>query len=159
MQPEIHYRDGLTALESGRPAEAADQFMYAIAAEKKTGSARPQMRFVSYYGLCLVLTQRAARQGIELCEKAAARDSFDPLLQLNLGRVYRVVGRTTKALEAFERGLRLDPANLRLRIERSRLDRRARPTVPVLGRDHPINRSFGRLKASLFTRRPRAGER
>jgi tetratricopeptide (TPR) repeat protein len=153
VEPEQHFQDGLNALEAGHPAEAVDHFRYAIAAEKKTGTARRQMRYVSYYGLSLVFSRRAARQGVELCEKAAARDSFDAVLQLNLGKAYRHVGRTTKALAAFERGLRLDSTNLRLSIEKSRLDRRARPFVPGLGRDHPLNRSLGRLKASLFPRR------
>jgi len=153
VQPEDHFQDGLNALEAGRPGEAVDHFRYAITAEKKSGVSRPQMRYVSYYGLSLVFSRRAARQGVEFCEKAAARDSFDPILLLNLGKAYRHIGRTTRALAAFERGLQLDPTNLRLIIERSRLDRRARPLLPALGRDHPFNRSFGRLRASLFPRR------
>jgi tetratricopeptide (TPR) repeat protein len=153
VQPEEHFQDGLNALEAGHPGEAVDHFRYAIAAEKKAGAARPRMRTISYYGLSLVFSRRAARQGVELCEKAAARDSFDPVLQLNLGKAYRHIGRTTKALAALERGLDLDPTNLRLSIEKSRLDRRGRPLVPGLGRDHPLNRSFGRLRASIFPRR------
>jgi tetratricopeptide (TPR) repeat protein len=153
VQSEEHFRDGISALENGRPGEAVQHFRYAIASERKKSSARPPMRYVSYYGLSLVLSRQAVHQGVEFCERAAVRDSFDAVLLLNLGRVYRVTGRTTKALAAFERGLKLDPTNLRLKIERSRLDRRARPALPGLGRDHPLNRSLGRLRASLLPRR------
>jgi tetratricopeptide (TPR) repeat protein len=158
MVPEGHFRKGLEALNDGRMREARDHFRAAIAVEKDQGPARPQMRYVSYYGLSLVLTEGPSRMAVGFCEQAASRDSFDPVLQLNLGRVYLVAGMTTRALAAFESGLRLDPSNKRLQAELVRADRRARPTLPRLGRDHPINRSLGRLRASLFPRRPRAGE-
>jgi hypothetical protein len=33
-----------------------------------------------------------------------------------------------------------------------KIDRRGKPFIPRFGRDHPINRSLGRLRASLTHR-------
>jgi len=156
LTPEEHFRDGLTALGAGRPSEAVDHFHRAVAAEKRLGADRPQMRYVSFYGLSLALSKRATRTAIELCERAAAHDSFDAVLLLNLGKVYVLSGRITKALAAYERGLRVDPSNKRLQIELARIDRRRAPALPALSRDHVINRSLGRLRASLFSRKSHA---
>ena len=160
MTPDEHFRDGLTALSAGRSFEAADHFRRAVATEKRLGADRPNMRYISFYGLSLALCRRATRTAIELCEKAAAHDSFDAVLLLNLGKVYAISGRTTKALATYERGLRVDPSNKRLQIELARIERRREPALPALGRDHVINRSLGRLRASLFAKKPRgAGAR
>jgi len=161
VSPEEHFRDGLTALGAGRVSEASDHFRRAVAAEQRMGADRPQMRYVSFYGLSLALTKRATRTAIELCEKAAAHDSFDAVLLLNLGKVYLLSGRTSKALATYERGLLIDPSNKRLHAEMARLDRRAKPALPALGRDHVINRSLGRLRASLFSAkgRPKSARR
>ena len=155
MTPEDHFRDGLSALGAGRPAEAVDHFQHAISSEKQMGAVRPQMRYVSYYGLSMALSKRSLHAAVDLCERAADRDDFDAILMLNLGRVYVLTGRRIKALATFERGLQLDPSNRRIRTEVSRLDRRRAPAWPSLGRDHAVNRSLGRLRASLLGPRRR----
>lgn len=159
MTPEEHFREGITALGAGRSSEAVDHFHRAVAAEKRLGADRPNMRYISFYGLSLALSKRATRTAIELCEKAAARDSFDSVLLLNLGKVYAVSGRITKALATYERGLRVDPSNKRLQIELARIERRRAPALPALGRDHVINRSLGRLRASFFAPKKPRGAR
>jgi tetratricopeptide (TPR) repeat protein len=159
VTPEDHFRDGLSALGTGRPAEAADHFQHAISTEKNLGAVRPQMRYVSFYGLSMALSKRSLHAAVDLCERAAARDTFDAVLMLNLGRVYVLTGRRIKALATFERGLHIDPSNRRIKSALSRLDRRRAPAWPSLGRDHAVNRSLGRLRASfLGPRRHNVGE-
>lgn len=147
--PERHYQSGLTLLNRGRYHEAVTQFQAALESEKERGAMRPQMRYLSYYGLSRALANRPTPEDVQICERAAAQDSFDATLLLNLGKVYLLTGKTTKALATFERGMKLDPNDRSLRAMFRRADRRARPPLPMLGRDHPLNRSLGRLRASL----------
>ncbi len=155
MTSEDHFQNGLTALGAGQPQAAVVHFRHAISSEKRQGAVRPQMRYVSYYGLSMALSDQSLHTAVELCERAANRDTFDAVLMLNLGRVYGLTRRRTKALATFERGLQLDPSNKRIKIEMSRIDRRHPPALPSLGRDHLLNRSLGRLRASLVSRKAR----
>lgn len=148
-----HFRRGVAALAAGKPIDAVEHFQAALTADKAKGSPRPPMRYISYYGLSLALADRPTAQAVKACERAAARDSFDPVLFLNLGRVYLLAGMTTKALATFERGLRLDPGHRALRAALSGADRRSKPPLSMLSRDNPLNRSLGKLRAQLFARR------
>ena len=142
-------RIGLALFAKGRYADAARRFHQAILADREAGVMRPRMRLLSYYGLSQALSGRPSIEAVRLCERAAKEDGFDATLQLNLGKIYLLTGKRTKALSAFERGLRLDPYDARLQAMLARSDRRARPVVGGLGRDHPINRSLGRLRKKL----------
>lgn len=148
--PERHYRCGLGLLTQGRYADAAVHFHAAMLAEQEAGAVRPQMRYRSYYSLSRSLSGRLRPEELKLCEQAAAADAFDPILQLNLGKVYLRAGKTTRALQAFRRGLSLDPENAELRTMLARTDRRARPVVGGLDRDHPLNRALGRWRVRIF---------
>ncbi len=66
--------------------------------ERERSVSRPQMRYMSYYGLSLAQTKRPSRQAIKACETAATVDFFSPDLLLNLGKVYLLAGKTSKAL-------------------------------------------------------------
>jgi predicted Zn-dependent protease len=151
---EEHFRRGRGALAQRRPAAAARHFLAAMAREREIGVLRPQMRFLSYYGLSLAAGHKPTRQAIACCEQAASTDEHDVELQLNLARAYYLAGLPTRALAVVERGLRRDPGHRGLARLLGRIDRRSPPFLPALGRDHPLNRSIGRLRARLS--RPRA---
>ena len=150
---EQYFRKGLTALKFGRSVEAVAHFEAAIAAEKQRGALRLRMRYFSYYGLSMAVAHRPSEHAIRMCEKAATRDSFDPALQSNLGKVYLLAGKTTQALAAFERGLRLDPTHQALKSQLAKVDRRASPPIPRLDRGHPANIWLGRLRGFVFQQR------
>ena len=155
LSAENHFRKGLVALVAGDHAQANSQFHSAILIELQRGVSHPQMRYLSYYGLTLALLHGGKAEAIRACETAARRDFFNPDLQFNLGKVYMISGKTTRALSAFERGLHLAPNHRGLQAEMMKVDRRRRPPLPWLGRAHPLNRYFGKLRASLFGQRPR----
>jgi tetratricopeptide (TPR) repeat protein len=158
-EAEREFRCGLCFLEKQNYASAEARLLRAIELEGSAGVVRPQMRYMSYYALARALARRPTPEDVKLCEKAAAEDDFDPDLQLNLGKLYLLTGKTAKALKAFQTGLRLDPTHPRLNIIVSQADRRSKPPLPALDRDHPINRTLGRLRASLFaSHRPRHAE-
>ena len=154
LAAENSFRRGLASLFDGDAAAAADHFQSAILTEVQHGVKSPQMRYLSYYGLSRAQAYGASPQTIQACETAARRDFFNPDLLLNLGRVYLIAGKTTKALAAFHRGLELAPSHKGLIAEYRRIDRREPPPLRLVSRSHPLNKFLGKLRASLRGRMP-----
>ncbi len=154
LSSEIHFRKGLVALAEGQHAEAAEQFKQAILIERQRSAPRPQMRYVSFFGLASALATGPSPEAIQACERAARLDFYNPDLQLNLGKVYLLAGKTTRALVSFERGLRLSPNHPALRAALATVDRRSRSVLPFLKRSHPMNRWLGKLKYAALSRSP-----
>lgn len=154
MRPsEGQFQAGLLALQAGRYLEAAAKFESALLFERADGAKQPPMIYLSYYGYSMARAEdRPSPESIRACETAARREFMSPELQLNLGRVYAMAGKMSRALAAFEKGLRLNPKHRALREELRRFDRRGRPPVGFLARDHPLNKWMGRMRA----RRPAA---
>jgi predicted Zn-dependent protease len=144
---ELHFHRGLTALAQNRIEQATLEFGWAVQLEREQRAVRPQMRYLSYLGLSLARAHGATPEAIRACETAARHDVLDPEMLLNLGRVYAMAGKTTRAITAFASGLALAPGHRALREELRRLDRRRTPPLPFLDRSHPLNRHLGRLRA------------
>ncbi len=155
LSAENSFRSGLVALVEGDPANAATHFQAAILIERQHGVTRPQMRYLSYYGLSLAQARGASPDAIQACETASRRDFFNPDLLLNLGRVYLLAGKTTKALWAFQRGLELAPRHKSLRAEQGKVDRRQAPPLTIVSRAHPVNKLLGKLRWALQSRAPK----
>lgn len=147
LHPQVLYKRGLDSLSKGNARLAVKQLRAALVGSRQRDAKGPPRRYVSYYGLAMALAFRPSHESIALCERAARGDAHDPVLQHNLARIYSMAGKTSRALEAIEQGLRADPTNRRLRVHLDRLNRRSPPMVPVLSRDHPLNRSLGHIRA------------
>jgi tetratricopeptide (TPR) repeat protein len=153
LEAENSFTKGLLALVDGDVGSATGWFASAIQAEQDRAATRPQMRYLSYWGLALALSGRALPEAVRACEVAAWTDSFNPDLELNLGKVYLLVGRKGKARAAFERGLELSPGHAGLRNELRRLEDRSPRVVPIEGR-----RAIGNtLRAGLSSLAQRIG--
>lgn len=146
------FMKGMMALTDGRPGDALAYFESALRLESQRGAAGRQMRYLSYYGLATAMADRATPEAVQACEVAARRDFCSPELQLNLGKVYMLAGKTTRALAAFERGLKLAPADKSLQCELGTAERRRPPAIPWLSRKHPLNCWLGRMRSSLASR-------
>jgi len=154
LSAENSFRKGLVALVEGDPATAATHFQSAILIERQHGVTRPQMRYLSYYGLSLAQGRSATPEAIQACETASRRDFFNPDLLLNLGRVYLIAGKTTKAFAAFERGLAMAPSHKALRAELGRFERRQPPPLSMVSRQHPLNKMLGKLRWIVIQHAP-----
>lgn len=144
---EDSYRTGLAALDAGRKREALALFEAAIEIEGRYSRARPQPRYISYYGMCLALDTSSVREGLQLCREAVTLEGYDADLRCNLGRVLLRAGRRREAYRAFLRGLELHaghgPSLRALKL----MGVRRRPLVPFLSRRNPLNVILGRLRA------------
>lgn len=149
---ENSFKKGLDALRDGRPEEAVASFKTAMQIEKEFGAGRPQMKYLSYYGVSFAQAYGANREALRACESAVKKDFLNATLFLNLGRVYLIAGKVTRALAAFEHGVRISPNHKELRAELAKADRRSTPPIPFLSRSHPLNAWLGKLRARLFAR-------
>ena len=146
---EDAHKRGLACLERRTYQEAIGCFQAAIDLEKQEGAKTPRMKYVSYLGLALALSQGRSEDAVRLCEQAIKREFFDPDLFCNLGIVYLRSRRKGPAFEAFQRGLALQPKHRRILEEMDRYNRRDDPVLSFLPRSHPLNRLAGRMRARL----------
>jgi tetratricopeptide (TPR) repeat protein len=154
LSAENYFKKGLAALVDQNHEDASAFFRRALELDRDRNRRQPDMRYLSYYGFSLARSGQSSTTAIQACRQAVAKQPLDPVLLLNLGRVYALAGKCTQALDAFERGLELAPDSRVLAQERDKLDRRGRPFVAALSREHPINKTLGRLRAR-FVGRPR----
>ena len=149
QEAEQFFRRGVARLAENRADEAARHFLSAIQLERGRGVRWPEMRYLSYYGVALALARGPLPDALEACRTAVARQPENPDLHWNLGRVYVRAGDPARALQTVISGLGLDPSHRGLRALLRTLERRQRPALRFLTRDHPVNRVLGHLRASL----------
>ncbi len=149
LSAENLFRKGLAALSEGAAAEAQALFHAAIQAERRRGIRRPQMRYLSFYGLSVALAKGATSEAVRACEVAARSEQANADLFLNLAKVYQMAGKLTRALDACERGLLMDPSHPALGALLAKLDRRQRPPLPFLRRSNALNRWLGKVRSAL----------
>jgi tetratricopeptide (TPR) repeat protein len=101
---------------------------------------------LSYFGLTLALVKKEYKAAVELCKRAIDLEFYNGDHYANLSRVYLAAGKRKAAVDTAESGLKLQPDNAQLLSARRALGVRARPAVPFLNRDHPINVSIGQQR-------------
>ncbi len=138
-----HYQVGVELLRRGFPEDAFGRLSQAILADSKSPCVQ------SAYALSLALARREWERAAQLAERAVEEEFYNPELHVNLGRIYLVGGKRGKAVQALRAALNVDPDNRAAHAELARLERRRRPVLSFFGRDHPLNRALGRLRASM----------
>jgi tetratricopeptide (TPR) repeat protein len=136
---EEYFKAGLFLLKRNKTKEALSAFKQALLSKEN------DPRYMSYTGLCLALAEGRTKEGVDLCEKAVAKEFYRPELYLNLGRVYIQAGNRKKAHTAFRKGLSLDRDYRGIRNELERMGVRKPPVFPFLDRRHPINKMAGKV--------------
>ena len=154
LSAENYFKKGLSALVEHSFVDASESFRRALELDRERNKRQPDMRYLSYYGYSLAKGKLSTTTAIQACKTAVARQKNDPLLFVNLGRVYVIAGKRSLAAESFERALRLAPEDKTIRAELARVDRRAKPVIPGLSRDHALNIWLGKLRANMRGRQP-----
>jgi tetratricopeptide (TPR) repeat protein len=150
LSAEKYYKEGLIAFKARAYKQAAPLFRQALDLDRDRGRIRPEMRYLSYYGLSLARAGLSQKQAIEACRTAVKQQGNDPLLYLNLARVYVLNCKLAEAMEMYERGLRLSPDDPTLRRELNNLDRRTRAVLPFLPRSNALNVGLGKLRSRML---------
>jgi len=142
---EQSFNKGMEALARGEAVKALAMFEAAIRLDRQFRAARPQPRYISFYGLCLGLESHRWKEAVDLCREAVASESYNPDLHWNLGRVLVAAGRRKEGWEVLRRGLEVDDQHEGLRRAVAAMGSRRRPAVPFLDRSHPINKLLGKM--------------
>jgi Flp pilus assembly protein TadD len=135
------------AHEEGLAAFAARDLTNAHAAFERAHRRDPRdPTFMSWYGLTLVLVERNSNLGVSLVDQALRVAGPSPELLLNSARAHLALKQRERAIRAIGRGLELWPADPRLAAARDALGWRAKPVLPFLSRNNPLNRVLGRMR-------------
>jgi tetratricopeptide (TPR) repeat protein len=136
-----------SAYEEGRAAFLARDLTTAHAAFERAHRRDPRdPRFMSWYGVTLVLVEKNSNLGVLLCDQALRLAGPDPELLLNQARVHLDLKQRERAVRAIVRGLDLWPRDPRLIAARDALGIRRPPVISFLSRTNPLNRALGRLR-------------
>jgi tetratricopeptide (TPR) repeat protein len=139
--------EATSAWEEGRAAFAARELDRAHAAFERAHRRAPSdPRYMSWYGVTLVLVERNWNLGVVLCEQALRQSGPDPELLLNQARVHLALNQRERAVRAILRGVELWPRDERLCHARDAIGTRRPPVVPFLSRNNPVNRVLGRIR-------------
>ncbi len=144
----------LAAYEEGRAAFAARDLAAAHQAfERAHHKDTRDPRFMSWYGVTLVLVEKSWNLGIALCEQALRQAGPDVELLLNQARVHLALNQRERAVRAITRGLELFPDDERLVAARDAMGIRRPPVISFLSRKNPLNRFLGRLRHRWYQRK------
>lgn len=145
-------RDQQKSIQSGIAAAQAEEYLLALNLLADAYASRQYdakaAQGLSYYGLCLALVQKKYKPAVELCRKAIELQFYDGAHYENLARVYVAAGQRKKAVDAADEGLKILPEHEGLLALRRELGFRARPAVPFLSRENPLNQMLGRARHS-----------
>ena len=108
------------------------------------GRVSANVRYRSYFGLCLGLAERRFDKALELCRSSAKEEFFNSTLYHNLARLHLAFGFKAEGIRFLRRGLMIDPHNVLILEEMQRLGVRKRPLIGFLRRRHLLNRWLGR---------------
>lgn len=137
----------VAAYEEGRAAFAARDLAGAhLAFERAHHKDGRDPRFMSWYGVTLVLVEKNSNLGIELCDQAVRLAGPDPELLLNQARIHLSLNQRERAVRAVVRGLELFPEDPRLVAARDAMGIRRPPVIRFLSRKNPLNRVLGKLR-------------
>ena len=129
--------------QDGHWTEAATLFRELI-----DGGCR-EAKVLSYGGLLIATEEGDVKSGLAWCERAVEIAFYDVQMYINLARLHEQTGWRSQAAKVLRKGLRQDPGNIRLLAEINRVSPRTPDILPILPREHIVNKSIGKLRAEL----------
>ncbi len=135
------YAQGIAALKAGDYPAAEREFDECL---KNIDEHHEQYnRVASYMGLCQVLNGNP--NGLLLCRDAGSSEVLDGRVFLNLAIAEWRSGNRKRAIDCLHRGCKIDSSHSKLKQACALIDRRRKPVLNFLPRDHFLNRLLGRL--------------
>lgn len=143
---ELHnlIRMGLAEVQKGNTLVALIHFEDAAELDDS-----PLVR--SYLAFCLAKERRQMQKAAALCNAALQEEPNNPLHYLNLGRIFLLAGHKNRAIQVWQRGLKIarDP---QIVAELRKLGVRKPPVLKALGREHPMNKYLGKMLQKMGMR-------
>jgi tetratricopeptide (TPR) repeat protein len=135
VTPEVLFNKGHDALARGEWTTALACF------EKAAGLLNIPIHN-SFLALCIARERGQTNKAVALCRETLEAEPDNPVLYLNLGKIYLMQGKTEEAIEAFRKGLS-QGANEQIIAELGRIGTRRPPPLSFLNRDNPLNKFLG----------------
>ncbi len=136
-------REGVALCQEGNWNQGIER-LSAAAEAKSSGDVSSLM--YSYLGYGIAKFKNRRREGLALCEHAVKMEFFQPDNQLNLARTLLLNGDRKRAMQAVERGLKIDSDHRALLELKQEMGSRRPPVFGFLGRDNFLNVLVGRLR-------------
>jgi tetratricopeptide (TPR) repeat protein len=146
FDPMVEFKEGVELLKNEYPQKALVRFRRAFECEKHNPY------YISFLGLSIARAQRKWDQASELCEIAVQLKPTEVQFHLNLGEVYASAGLREKALDKLDDALERFGDDIRLKQARSKVENRRAPLLPLIGREHFLNRELGKLRHRALKR-------
>jgi tetratricopeptide (TPR) repeat protein len=145
INPETLFRKGLESL-------SRKEWTAALACFEKAAGLQNIPVHNSFLALCIARERGQTKKAVALCRATLEEEPDNPVLYLNLGKIYLMQGRTEEAIEAYRKGLS-QGANEEIIAELGRIGKRRPPPLSFLGRNHPLNKYLGIILSRLGLRR------
>jgi len=142
----VEFREGVELLKNEYPEKALVKLRRAFESDKRNPY------YISFLGLSMARAEQKWDQAMELCETAVQLKRTEIQFHMNLVEVYALAGWREKALHRLDGALRLFGDDARLRRARSKVVNRRAPVLPFFGRNHFLNREFGKLRHRILKR-------
>ena len=121
------------------------ELLWKVARKKERNEKLPAV-YYSYTGYGTAKFGKNTREGRSLCRHAIKLDPTESDNYLNLARVEMLRNNRRGAVKALQKGLRLSPANRRLKQFERDIGYRRRPVVPFLSRNSRLNVWLGKRR-------------
>ena len=144
INPEALFKKGLESL-------ARNEWTAALACFEKAAGLLNIPIHNSFLALCIARERGQINKAISLCRETLEEEPDNPVLYLNMGKIYLMQGKTEEAIEAYRKGLSQGP-NEQIIAELERIGNRRPPPLSFLSRDHPLNKYIGIILGRLGLR-------
>jgi Tfp pilus assembly protein PilF len=133
----------LELYQGGRRTEAATLFRELVDRGCREATV------LSFGGFLIATEEGDVKTGLSWCERAVEIAFCDVQMYINLARLHEQTGWRSQAAAVLRKGLRQEPGNPRLLAEINRVSPRTRDILPLLPREHVVNKAVGKLRAEL----------
>lgn len=101
----------------------------------------------SFLGYLTAIHQKRPLQGLEMCLEAIKLEREEPLIYLNLAKIYMLMKDRYHAVQAIHAGLKYTHSPFRNELMNfyKQIGIRRRPPITFLSRNHPLNVFLGKL--------------
>lgn len=143
QQADRLFQEAETRLRSHRTEDATEILQRALEVDAEHAES------LSLYGVCLANRGLEFKRALQCCRRAIRQDPRNVAFNLNIAKVYKLMGDHQAAYKILLRAWRGNPHDAKAAIELTRMGVRGKPALPFLARSNVCNRLLGRLRCRL----------